>query len=265
MSTFKPKSLQTGLDTLNNTYASQDYLFNLYMDNPSFDINVMQDAPVIYTPLSNNTVNQINNNSYTFINGDVQIFNTFVNLQVIEGAYTINPNIAINGFGTVDYKYFNNDTNDAEIVNAGNSTFLNLFNQINNIDLSIDISYMNDVLIFTSFDISSLSLGSISFPNTLNVGNNASLNLSNQLYIIDWTLLDKLNYINVGLTGDTFTLNLSNSLQTTDRMEYFTYILDNASISNQIGGKIIISSNDKILSGSDWTALVAKGWTYQII
>lgn len=82
---------QTGLDLVNNLFASPDYISNIYIDNPTFDINKMQqNLEITYSGLTepNQDIFDIENNDYLFINGDAEVYSLNTTLTLPVGVYS---------------------------------------------------------------------------------------------------------------------------------------------------------------------------------
>ena len=124
------KNKQNAIDVVNNTYTNHDHFSDLYILNDTFDINEMQtNLTLNYNKPISQIYNDIQNNGYTFINDDVVTFEQFLNVNIIDGNYTIlpiieckdnNPNILIK----------NNDLNISDIYEYGDTTTNNLYKKL---------------------------------------------------------------------------------------------------------------------------------------
>lgn len=259
------KSGQTGLDIVNNTYASLDYILQMYTDNATFDINKMQKDTFVYTKLNNQKINTIVNNKYTFVNGDVPVFTDVIKLKIADCSFNTFLELSTyyneqNVF--LDYKY--QIINDTRIISVKESTldnYVNLYNVINDMTISIGNEYYQ----FNDLVISSISLGNrpiieIAF-NKINVGNGFLLSMNQLPLITDFSFLNNLNFVK-GF-NDVITIDATGTLKTKQKMANFLYSLAHSPIGTAdfYGALLITGSQDVTPFGDDWDTLVAAGWT----
>lgn len=120
MSTYKIKEGQTAIDVVSQLYASQDYIGEIMLSNPDFDINEMQNGITLeYTAISNANLNEINNNGYTFINRDNIVYKLNSTTQFVREVYDLNDYFPL----YFDKAYY-------EIVETGERIYLNASNRI---------------------------------------------------------------------------------------------------------------------------------------
>lgn len=263
MSNFYVKNNQNGLDVINNTYTSLDNTYQMYLDNTEFDLNLMQkDLNLQYNATITKTINSINNNNYTFTNGNINIYQSILKLNVGTGIYENQFKISIVGEDNPDFKIINESTQESLITS--DKITISVFDTYNVFNVLIDALKYSDGIIFNSIDISELDVNSIILDNVINVGGNLSLILDNNIKINDFSFLNKLHLVDVD--NDHIDLSIKNNIQTTDKMILFINDLLASELANPSDyGNLIISSNDIVPSGTNWTTLVANGWDYTII
>lgn len=259
MSTYKILESQTGLDVINNIYASLDYISDVYLLNEEFDLNEMQlQSNVEYVSLTNASLNEIRNNGYIFRNSDYKSYEDIFTVYYKTCYLTNIPEIQLsNSSPNIKIK---NITNGQSVI-VSNGTILNkglslkeVYNQIN---YSIDTTY--DELIYKKIDLNNENIITFSFPNVIKVTNDFVLDISNQL-LTSFTFIESISWSNEGTS--TINIIVSNSLQSTESMQK---LLISLLVTNLSDVKLTLSSKDKVPSGTNWTQLQARGFVYEIV
>jgi hypothetical protein len=271
MRTFTIQEGQNGLDLANNTYADLNFISDLYLKNPEFDVNKMQPGLAIDWEVAELTQiqNDIINNSYIFKNLNVIVYKELFNLTVKPGEYNINLGIKIfNTSINQEYlpTYLIESEEDYTNIYEGSLTDVNFkaFDSENNMIVKTDADFFDQEFIYTAFNFNGIYLKSIDIEE-VKVGYNFNLSFEDQ-DIEDYSFISKLQYASLDLTEDITTISVKNSLQTVNSLNSFLDNLLSSTLSNtQDSGVIITSSADQLLTGTSWTALQALGWTNTIV
>ena len=124
MASLKIQKNQTGIDVGNNTYANQDNISTLYLDNLEFDVNLMQpNLEVEYTKGDEQVINDISNNNYIFKNGNVEVFTSLMSIVANPGEFNVSFDIEVLDLNT-NISYFpdflvTNLDNNQSIIGSG--------------------------------------------------------------------------------------------------------------------------------------------------
>ena len=266
MATLKPKRGQTPIDLVNNMYASLDYVSKVYKDNPSFNINDEYTDVLNYELITTQDVNNIVNNNYVFMNKIEKIYDDI--LTITYTSHLFNTDLGISLYDIIQeadilpsYKYKLVETNEENIMAFGSNYNVNILEVTNEVIISIEKQSVNSETVINNINFNSAPIISIK-AGKFNVGDNFVMNLSNLYFLNDFSFITNIKYIGIGGV----TLDLSGTLQTTQRCNNFINILQSSSIGNADGeSTLIISSNDIVPSGAVWTALETQGWSLSIV
>lgn len=261
MEEIKVKSGQTGLDIVNNAYASQDYISQMYTDNDTFDINEMQKDTFVYTKLNNQKINTIVNNKYTFVNGDVNVFTKLISMKVANCSFNtfLNINTIVgNDIKNLDYKY--SVLNDTKIIsNDVEDNFINLYNVINDVTISVGSEWCP----FEDLIINNISLNGpileLSFEK-MKVSTGFTLEMIEMEFLKEYSFLNNLVYVKD--ESNIMAINATGSLKTNEKMLTFLSALVNSPIGTESfdDAMLMLGEFDVIPSGNDWDTLVELGW-----
>lgn len=264
MATYKIQQNQTGLDIVNQLYTSQNNIYDIYLNNADFNINLMQyDLQVNYTNPINQTVNIINNNNYIFKNGNVSIFTELCTITSGIGIFNtpeiilysnIIPSLQINNTNTEEYFIFEQD-DDIE---------LKLYESENILKIAADLT--PDNIIYQSLDFNGSEAITNIALNPINVSGNFYLFMENMPNLTNYNFLENITIVDTGEASQVINIDASRTLLSSGNMNLFLETLVNSSMSDVIsGGLLSLSIDDVEPSGSDWTTLVSNGWSYSIV
>lgn len=267
MSKYKIKQDQTGLDVVNNTFASQDNIYDLYVNNSEFNINLMQNQSVVdYTASTNKTINDIVNNQYIFKNSNVEIFKSLFTLKLNIGTFIV-PQISLYDNGSivnVDVLISNSETNEMNIYNSTEINEISLFETENNITVNTDV--LPDEEIYNIINIGgSDSITDITLKDVKVAGAEVKLYINDLPVLNSYDFLNNITILDAGLPNQVVHIDASRSLITSGNMNLFLSKLVSSGLSQMIdGGVLTLSQADQIPSGADWTTLMSLGWEYEI-
>lgn len=133
MPTYTIKENQTALDVVSQLYGNQDNIGTLYLSNENFDINKMQNGlEITYISPNNQTINNIINNRYLFMNRDNVVYPLYTTISLTRGVYDLSTDYS----GIIDASYW-------EVVKTGEKEYLTADNYILRLfeDSDINIYY----------------------------------------------------------------------------------------------------------------------------
>ena len=262
MSTYTIQEMQTGLDVCNQLYSDQDHIYDIYIDNDEFDINLMQNGITLdYTDVSNQIINEIVNNDFNFVNRDVVTTTNIIEFECSAGCFNLDLGIVTYDGATASPDMYIKIDNTGDVLsNTNDISNVNLYEPYNTI--SIETDKISESAIYSVLNFSNLNLTSLTLKDSVRVGYDFTLNITNQQNLIDFDFISKFVWVSVE-TYDSITINVENSIPNEAAMLSLTAALVSTGMEN--GVIIYNNNNDYTLSGSDWEILESRGWSNTLV
>lgn len=250
---YNVKEKQNGIDIANSIYGYPN-IYDIYLNNDSFDVNVMQkDSDILYFGSTANNV---------YVNDEIKNYYDLFFITLNKSKYVNSLDVTVYDIKT-DTSFLVDcliKTDDENVIVSDDYELI-LWRDKNLFNIAIDNIAFRTGKLFNGFTLDNVDISEISL-NEINIGGDFSLHMNN-CELSSWSFLNKLKYVNEN-NRDNVIIHVADSVKTLAKINNLVNSILASSIKDA-NGVIVISSNDHVPTGTNWATLSALGWTYDVI